>query len=423
MDQKDSNTGLKERLDERNWKLAQHRKQYTKRYYQELSEAKEKGIPVAHTTALIPAELLYSMGVMVCMPENYVTICAAKQMAQGFVEEAEKHGYSMHLCSYSRCGMGMMYNEDGPYGKMPDPDVCIGSPIGCDPHTKWFEVAANYYDVPFFNMDGPYNYLGKVEEYEIEWMIDELKRLISFLEEYTSARFDYDRFKEAMLLSGKALELFTEVLNLRKNIPTPRGIREAIGDSFYLVTQLGREGAVEYYSMLLEDIKDRVQRNMSAVPEEKYRVFYHNIPLWYNLQTFDYLADHGAVVPIEFYNSFIWNAYYSDGNRFDPEDPFRSCALKHLFADNNMGLPAKVKRVLRCIEEWHCDGAIFFSNRSCKVHSICQLDESDKMEAVHGIPTMFFEAEMADPRSFAEGPWKNRVDAFLELLEEKKHSK
>jgi len=49
--------------------------------------------------------------------------------------------------------------------------------------------------------------------------------------------------------------------------------------------------------------------------------------------------------------------------------------------------------------------------------------ESYKMEELCGIPTMFFEAEMADPRSFAEGPWKNRVDAFLELLEEKKHSK
>ena len=167
MDQTNSSQSLRERLDERNWKLAQHRKQYTRKYYQELSEAKEKGIPVAHTTALIPAELLYSMGIMVCMPENYVTICAAKQMAQRFVEESEKHGYSMHLCSYSRCGMGMMYTEDGPYGKMPDPDVCIGSPIGCDPHTKWFEVAANYYGVPFFNMDGPYNYLGKVEEYEM----------------------------------------------------------------------------------------------------------------------------------------------------------------------------------------------------------------------------------------------------------------
>nr|HID59680.1 2-hydroxyacyl-CoA dehydratase [Desulfobacterales bacterium] len=420
MDENLSTGGLKERLDDRNWRLAQHRKEYTRRYYQELSQAREKGIPLAHTTAFGPTELLYSMGVMVCMPENYITICAAKQMAQRFVEETESRGYSRDLCSYPRCGMGMVYLEDGPYGKLPEPDICIGTPMGCDPHAKWFEIEANYYGVPYFNMDGPYNFWGRVEEHEVEWMVYELKRLISFVEEHTKARFDYDRFKEAMILSGKALELFDEVLALRKNIPTPRGIREALGDIFYIVTQLGRKEAVEYYSMLLEDVKDRVNNKISIVPEEKYRIFYHNIPLWYNLQTLDYLADHGAVVPIEFYNSFVWNGYYFDGNRFDPDDPFRSLALKLLYTDNDMGLHTKVERIVRCVKEWHCDGAIFFSNRSCKVFSIGQTDESERIGELFGIPTMSFEAEMADPRSFAEGPWKNRVDAFLEVLEDKK---
>ena len=37
-----------------------------------------------------------------------------------------------------------------------------------------------------------------------------------------------------------------------------------------------------------------------------------------------------------------------------------------------------------------------------------------------GIPSLFIESDMADPRAYAEAPTRVKMEAFLEMLEEKK---
>ena len=400
----------------KNKKIAQVRKAYTKSFYARIREAKTEGRPVAYTTALGPTELLYAMGVEVCMPENYVTICCAKQMAKGFCEEAEKRSISPDLCSYARCGLGMMYRKDGPMGPLPEPDFIVGVVSACDPHSKWWELKARHYNVPLFLIDSTYNLHGKVEPHHEAWMISELKRLADFVEEHTGLSFEEERFRECVRLSDEAHAAFEEIQQLRKNIPAPRGMREMVGDLFYLITQAGRRESVDYYRMVLEETRQWVGRGEGVVDEEKIRLYFHNIPLWLNLQTIDWLATRGAVVAMDFYTNHVWHGFFFDGGRFDSGDPFKDLARKWLSFDNHVGLPVKLQRSLRSAREWGCQGAIFFSNRSCKVYSIGQPEQMRALEEELGIRSFTFEAEMADPRSFSMDRWKEHVDIFLDLI-------
>ena len=79
-----------------NQEIAQVRKAYTKSYYARIRQARKEGRPVAYTTALGPTELLYAMGIEVCMPENYVTICCAKQMAKGATQPDAERVFKNH---------------------------------------------------------------------------------------------------------------------------------------------------------------------------------------------------------------------------------------------------------------------------------------------------------------------------------------
>jgi len=396
--------------------IAQVRKSYTKGYYQRIRQAKEAGRPLAYTTALGPTELLYAMGVEVCMPENYVTICCAKQMAKGFCEEAERHAISPDLCSYARCGLGMMYAQDGPMGPLPEPDVIVGVVSACDPHAKWWELKARHYGVPLFLIDSPYLLDGAVKPHQERRMVSELKRLADFVTEHTGRPFVKHRFEEAVRLSGEAHTLFAEIQALRKHVPAPRGMREMVGDLFYLITQTGRAETVDYYRMVLEETRSKVSRGEGVVAEEVLRLYFHNIPLWFNLQTLDWLTSQGAVVAMDFYTNHVWHGYFFDGGRFDSGDPFTDLARKWLFFDNHVGLPVKLQRSLRSARDWDCHGAIFFSNRSCKVYSIGQPEQMRALEAALGIRSFTFEAEMADPRSFSMDRWKEHVDMFLEFV-------
>ena len=396
--------------------IAQVRKAYTKSFYARIRQAKKEGRPVAYTTALGPTELLYAMGVEVCMPENYVTICCAKQMAKGFCEEAETHSISPDLCSYARCGLGMMYSMDGPMGALPEPDFIVGAVSACDPHAKWWELKARHYNVPLFLMDSAYNFRGQVKPHQEAWMISELKRLADFVEEQTGNPFVEDDFRECVRLSGEAHATFAAIQDLRKHIPAPRGIREMVGDLFYLITQAGRRESVEYYRMVFKEIRERVRRGEGVLDEEKTRLYFHNIPLWFKLQIFDWLAEQGAVVAMDFYTNHVWHGFFFDGGRFDSGDPFRDLARKWLFFDNHVGLPVKLSRSLISAREWGCQGAVFFSNRSCKVYSIGQPEQMRALEQELGIRSFTFEAEMADPRSFSMDRWKEHMGMFLDFL-------
>lgn len=392
------------------------RRAYTLGFYDRIRQAKAAGRPVAYTTALGPTELLYAMGIEVCMPENYVTLCCAKQMAKEFCEEAEKRFVSPDLCSYARCGLGMMYAKGGPMGPLPEPDFIVGVVSACDPHAKWWEMAARHFGVPLFLIDAPYRLGFEVAPHEKAWMVSELKRLATFLERRTGRTLDETRFRECIRLSGEAHETFQAIQELRKLTPAPRGMREMLGDLFYLITQAGRKESVDYYRMVLEEVKRKVEIREGMVPQEKLRIYFHNIPLWFNLQTLDWLTSQGAVVAMDFYTNHVWNGFFFDGGRFDSVDPFENLASKWLAFDNHVGLPVKAARSLRSAREWRCDGAIFFSNRSCKVYSIGQQEQMRTLERELGMRSFTFEAEMADPRSFSMEKWKEHVSMFLDIL-------
>jgi benzoyl-CoA reductase/2-hydroxyglutaryl-CoA dehydratase subunit BcrC/BadD/HgdB len=415
-----STTELWKKLDEATKKIAQHRKEVTNKHYQDIQEARSRGIPVAYCSGFGPTEPLYAMGVQPCMPENYITICCAKQMAERFCEAAEARGMQREMCSYSRVGLGMMWLEDGPMGALPKPDFIIAYPMLCDPHAKWWEVTARYFQVPLFRFDGPFNFTGKVEKHHIDWVASQIKDLFAFMEGVLGRKFDYDRFQEVMRLSSQAMELYWEVQEYRKAIPCPRGLRETVGDLFYIVTQMGTQEAVDYFTMVRDHVKERVENKIGILPEEKFRLIWDNIPLWYRLQLIDYFSERGAVFAIDSYPTTVWTGYLFDGGHIDPEKPFESLALYHLYHDPLLSLEVQMKRFERMVKEWHCDGAVFYANIGCQILTRATPEKERLFRERTGGLSMSFEAMMADPRSLYEAEVKARIDAFLETLAEKK---
>lgn len=411
---------LRQKFDERAKKIAQYRKEVQKQHYEDIQTSRSRGVPVAYCSGFGPTEPLYAMGIQPCMPENYVTICCAKQMAEKFCEAAEARGMQREMCSYSRVGLGMMWLNDGPMGALPKPDMIIAYPLLCDPHAKWWEVTARYFDVPLFRFDGPFNFSGKVEKYHIDWLVAQFKDLFAFIEKVTGKKFDHAKFQEAMALSGKTLECFREITDYRKTIPCPWGLRETVGDLFYLVTQMGTPGALEYYSMVRDDVKERAENKIGIIPNEKLRLMWDNIPLWYRLQLFDYFSERGAVFAIDTYPTVQWCGYIFDGGRIDPEKAFESLALFHVYKDAHTSLDYQIKRQERMVKEWHIDGAVYFSNIGCQILSRAVPEKERLFRERTGALSMSFEAMMADPRSLYEADVKARIDNFLELLEQRK---
>jgi benzoyl-CoA reductase/2-hydroxyglutaryl-CoA dehydratase subunit BcrC/BadD/HgdB len=67
-------------------------------------------------------------------------------------------------------------------------------------------------------------------------------------------------------------------------------------------------------------------------------------------------------------------------------------------------------------DDFHVNGVILHSDRSCKPYSMGQIDQRNKLIREYGIPALLLEADHNDPRSFSEEQVASRLDAFVEML-------
>lgn len=380
-------------------------------YFAKASEAKAQGKPVAWITVFTPVELLRALDIYPVAPEHFGAMCSARDFIMGYLEEAERKGYSQNLCSYSRCGLG--YALSGMSGLMPPPDILITFRNSCDVYVKWWQSLQMHLGTPLFLGEAPYVLTSEdLNNYVLDYVVEQLMDLIKLAEERFNLKFNEEKLVEAIKLSDKASELWLEALMLRSNKPCPLGGRDSASDIFPLVVMQGTQEAVLFYEELLEEVKGKVRRGEGVIDNEKHRLLFDGIWLWYAFDLIKYFEDKGAVFVYEPYSE-AWAC------RLDASKPLESLAKKVLSMGLNIDIDLRIERFLRSIKEFNIDGAVLFSNRSCKSWSAPQLVTADVIGSKFDVPYLIFEADMADPRQYAEAQIKNRIDAFLEVLRER----
>jgi len=373
-------------------------------------EAKGQGKPIAWVTVFTPIELLYAMDVYSVSPEHFGAMCSARGLILDFLEKAEKEGYSQNLCSYSRCSLG--YAINGVSGLMPPPDILITFRNSCDVYVKWWQSLHMHLGTPLFVGEAPYVLDSKdLDNYVLDYVLKQLEQLITFLEKKFKLKFDMEKFVETVKLSDKASQLWLEALKLRKFRPCPLGGRDSASDIFPLVILQGTEEAVKFYEELVKEVKERVDKKEGVIKDEKFRLLFDGIWLWYAFDLTKYFEDKGAVFVYEPYSE-AWAC------KLDPSKPMESLAKKILSMGLNVDIDIRIEQFLKSIKDYQIDGAVLFSNRSCKTWSAPQLVTAETLREKFNVPYLIFEADMADPRQYSEAQIKNRVDAFIEMLEE-----
>ena len=379
-------------------------------YFSKASDAKAQGKPVAWVTVFTPVELLYALNVYPIAPEHFGALCSARGFILDYLEEAERRGYSQNLCSYSRCSLG--YALSGMNGLMPPPDILVTFRNSCDVYVKWWQSLHMHLGTPLFVGEAPYVLaLEDLDNYVLDYVVKQLHQLIKMAEERFGLRFDMEKLAEIVKLSDKASRLWFETLKLRRFHPCPLGGRDSASDIFPLVVMQGTEEAVNFYEELLVEVKERVNRREGVIENERFRLLFDGIWLWYAFDLIKYFENKGAVFVYEPYSE-AW-AY-----RLDASKPLESIARKVLAMGLNVDIDLRIEGYSESVKEFKIDGAVLFSNRSCKTWSTPQLVTADILEEKVNIPYLLFEADMADPRQYAEAQIKNRIDAFLEVLGE-----
>lgn len=387
---------------------------YIKKFYEGAHKAKAEGRPVAWVASTFPVEMLIAMDVIPVWPENYASVCAARQVSVRLCEAAEREGFSRDLCSYARCVLGSISEKkDLPEGGMPKPDFLVASTCACDTHLKWFQVVSRRLNCPLFLLDVPYNITSadseNLESRHIEHYVSQLEELISFLEKQTGTKLDKDKLRETTALSDRTSDLWMEIQDYRKTIPTPMGARDAFSAVFFMLCIPGTQMAVDFYERLRHEVRDRTKSNVGIIEYEKYRLVWDNLPMWFNLRLFDYLNSLGIVIVAETF-SHVW------AGSLDPSKPLESLARKYLPNFANATVGRRIDLIVSLVKTFGADGVVLPTNWGCRMMSIGETIVKDAVYRKLGVPSLIIDVDSSDWRNYNKAQVKTKIEAFIEML-------
>ena len=353
-------------------------------HYDALSEAPETGRKVVYT--FVPGnltELMRAFDVLPVLPEINALQSGMRKLSGDYIAEAEKHGHSEDVCTYVKCDIGMLKKGNiGPTGKkLPKPDLLLLSYTGCFTFMKWFELLREEYDCPVAMLHVPYQSEGVIQPHHRDYIVKQLRtEVIPKLEEVTGRRFDEVRLREKLRLSAQAEDDLVWVLESAKNIPSP--IDAYFGGVYYIGPMFsafrGTAEGVEYYRTLRAEVAERLRAGLGpVVPEgqmdrERYRLVIEGPPNWTSFREFwKMFYEEGAVVVASSYTKV--GGLYDRGFRHDPNHPLETLAEYCMGCYTNLGLPTRVNLLEKYIRDYHADGFMINSVKSCNSFSVGQL--------------------------------------------------
>lgn len=370
-------------------RASERMKQLMGRYYMMGKRAEING----WITSGAPVELLYAMDIYPVYPENHGALIGAAKQGPYFSDFAEKRGFSRDLCSYARCDVGCVYAGTSPIGGLPKPNFLFACNNICNTVIKWYQVLSRIFKVPLFILDTPFVRKELKESY-IRYVHDQLYEFVDFLEKITGRELDDSKLRDVVAKSHEGVSEYAEVLHMAKNKPSPLTCFDAFINMAPIVCLRGTEYPIEFYREMKKELKDRIEKGEAAIENEKIRLLWDNIPVWYRLRWFaDFFASRDACLVADTYTN-AWTGFIS----LDRSDIMWGIAETYTFIYLNIGLEHMAEAINRLINYYDVDGVVIHSNRSCKPYSFGQYE----LQKMIDVPSVIIEADMVDSRTFSE---------------------
>ena len=404
--------------------IHQRQKELMLSWYEELNRAAETGNPPTVSMMISGncVELLEGFGAVPIYPEVNALQLAIRHQSLDPILAAEELGYAADNCAYVKADIGCLLRGITPTeGKLPTPTLILCNFVGCNTYLKWFEHTAKLQRAPLYVIDVPFMRADEPSRADVDYVVKQLEETVEKLEQLTGRKFDYERFRQAVAYSSRTEELWSQIKHLARRRPSPF---DAYFDAITLMGPLyvyrAKPEGVEFFEAALAELQAKSAGGKGVYEHENYRVVIEGPPPYPYFRMFrDMFAKWQACAVASTYSTV--GGLWEFGFRHDPEKPFESVAM-HMIAQNvtNRNYLQRYEQIRRYVEDWNADGVIIHFVKSCRLFSAGQGDMRDYFTKQLGVPTLYIESDLEDPRYFAEAQTRNRIDAFFEALEHAK---
>jgi benzoyl-CoA reductase subunit B len=420
--------------------------QMVKEYWERIFTARERGAHVVWYNGAALNPIFQAAGIEWCHGEAFGARLAAMHLEGPAQLAGEEYGYVNELCSYARTHLGCavltqrgagqesagvvgLTDQETLASRLPKPDFFVNAYAGCSTGQQWDEISYRIFDknLPIFKVSYPLlwgnkpdaGYLrGQEWEDASQYVAKQLYELIAFIEVQTGRKFDWDVLREAMHYIKRASELRLEAMEMCKVTPAPATYWDWIASIAPINFLPGNQDLVDYFAGMRDEIAQRRQDNVSALPNERYRLAFDGIMNWNKLGWLaNKFAAHDAAVMV---GRYTHNSFWHEPQLIDEDDPILGMAKHYLLCPSNHSSKIMGELLIDECKEHDIDGVVFHATRTCRAFSNGQNVMSNMVQRDLGIPTMFFEGDVADAAFYKDEMLEGRLEAMLEAIDMKR---
>ena len=340
-----------------------------------------------------PCEMMQEVGLHPYNVEGFSCYLSASKAERAFLQQAENQGIAETLCSYHKTFLGAAQK-----GLLPKPKCIVYTNLTCDANLLTFRTLADFYQVPVFAIDVPWNQTTE----NIQYVADQLKDLKIFLEKNTGKTISEDRLKERLACSKRTLENYKKYQQMRADRYVPSDLVTPLYAGMTNNILLGTAEEEKYTQMLLENIKK------APAAKGKHIYWMHTIPFWSDAVRQELcFSEKAQIVGCE-----LAETCEPD---FDPENPFEAMAERMVYHSLNGSALRRIEAGIRHAKQAGADGAVWFGHWGCK-HTLGAAQLAKKKFEEAGLPLLILDGDGCDRSHGGEGQTSTRLGAFLEML-------
>ena len=355
---------------------------------------------VAWCGVLAPFDLLNAMGVTSCFVEFIGAMLASTGMAVPHLEQAEEAGYVPDSCGYHRAVMGAALA-----GMMPKPDFLIATSAPCSGGLAVIENLAHHFEKDLFVLDIPQN----DGDSAVAYLAEQLRAMMGFVSERLGTPIDTDKIRAAITKTNRARETLLEAYELASRVPCPARPRDLINFGVVASLLIGTDAGIEVAETYRDEFKRKIETNTTGKRGEQIRLMWLQNRIQFKNPIEGLLEDeYNAAIVIDELNDIAWDP-------IDVDDPYPGIAKRILSIPLVGTVERRVQAIQRLAKQYQIHGAINPCHWGCRQGTGARGLVERGLGDI-GVPVINLEVDCIDPRSFAEGQLRTRLEAFLEML-------
>jgi benzoyl-CoA reductase/2-hydroxyglutaryl-CoA dehydratase subunit BcrC/BadD/HgdB len=379
--------------------------------------ARDPDRKVAWCTSVGPCEILAAFGFAVYFPENHGALLGARRMSHDLIPRASGIGYCAESCSYMNSDIGCALSGESPLREIygiegpPKADLLVYNTNQCREVQDWFGFFARR-DSALLGGICPPRHLGEVTAQHIGDVRAQLVELIGQIEAHFGMRLEAHRLEEAVALSSQASTRWRAVLDTAAHRPAPLTFWDGAIHMAPVILMRGTEAAVEYYDRLLGEMEERIDHHMSAIPGERWRIYWEGMPIWPRLRELSekFFDLRAAVVASTYCNSWAFEPYRGG-------DPLEWMARTSLEIFINRSEAWKEEFLVEMFGRFEIDGVIFHNARTCPNNTNSRFGMPQRLRDRLDLPVLVLDGDLSDLRFFSTAQSMTNLEAFVEQLE------